>query len=74
MDTKIQRTRKYDLQDLIGGITAENRHPETKTGREIGAEVSIYIEGQKKEETRKMDRIEDVKFRYHLKPTTQEQT
>jgi antitoxin MazE len=31
--------RRYTLEELVAGITPENRHPETDTGPAVGREV-----------------------------------
>jgi antitoxin component of MazEF toxin-antitoxin module len=33
---------KYDLDELVAGITEENRHGETDWGPEVGREVSAH--------------------------------
>ena len=38
-DALILRKRRYDLKDLVAGITADNRHGEVDWGRAEGAEA-----------------------------------
>jgi antitoxin MazE len=34
-----QRRHRYELEQLINGITTENRHPETEWGPPVGNEI-----------------------------------
>lgn len=36
---KTKRQRKYKLEDLVAGITEENRHPEIDFGPPVGKEI-----------------------------------
>ncbi|MCY4628376.1 MAG: AbrB/MazE/SpoVT family DNA-binding domain-containing protein [Acidobacteria bacterium] len=38
-DEVILRKRRYDLRNLVAGITADNRHGETDSGAAEGAEA-----------------------------------
>jgi antitoxin MazE len=37
--TKRRKRRRYNLENLINGITEENRHPEIEWGPQVGNEV-----------------------------------
>jgi antitoxin MazE len=37
--TPIRKAPRYSLDDLIAGITKENRHEETDTGPAVGKEI-----------------------------------
>jgi antitoxin component of MazEF toxin-antitoxin module len=36
---KSRKRRRFDLEDLINGITDQNRHPETDWGPPVGNEA-----------------------------------
>jgi antitoxin MazE len=37
--TPIKQMPRYSLKELVAGITRENRHEETYTGRAVGKEI-----------------------------------
>ena len=39
LSVKVVRTEGYSLNDLLAGITLQNRHREIETGRSVGREV-----------------------------------
>ena len=39
LSVRVVRTEGYSLDDLLAGVTPQNRHSEIETGRSVGREV-----------------------------------